>query len=890
MKKTLYLIDGSAYIYRGYHALPPLSNSKGIPTNAILGFTNILYKLIQEKKPEYAVMLFDAKGPTFRHNMYEAYKANRPPMPDDLIAQIPYIKKVVTGLNMPVLEMSGYEADDLIGTLSVAGARAGFTVVMVSGDKDLMQLVDDEVTMYDPMKDVWIDKAYVQEKTGVGPDKIPDIMGLTGDSSDNIPGVPGVGKKTAPQLINEYGSLEGLYENLTAITKKKMLQNLTEHQDDAFLSRDLATIDTAVDIPFSPESYRLGEADAAYLHDLFSELEFRKYQKAYAGKKAQAEKIYLPVLDEEALKALNEELKTSDIFALDTETTAKDPMQARLVGLSFSITPDKAYYVPCGHEYEDAPAQLPLSRIVEVLQPVLSDPDIKKVGQNIKYDWMVLSRHNIQLEGVHFDTMVASYLINPQQHTHGLDQLAMDMLQHQMISYESVTGKGKNAINFSQVDLDKAIPYACEDADITLSLYRILDDRLNTQGLHELFSQMEMPLVPVLMDMEMTGIHVDVEKLTDLSGVFADELDMLQAAIHDLAGEPFNINSSQQLGTILFEKLELPVQKKTKKKTGYSTDVDVLTTLSDMHELPKLVLRHRTIAKLKSTYTDNLLELIHPETGRIHTSFNQTVTVTGRLSSSEPNLQNIPIRTEEGRQIRSAFVPQTGWVLLAADYSQIELRILAHCADDGILIDAFKKDEDIHTRTASEVFQVFPSFINDELRRQAKAINFGIVYGMSAFGLSRELGISRKMAQEYINHYFARYKGVKAFMDNAVAQARESGQTSTLLGRIRRLPDINSKNARIKQFAERTAINTPIQGSAADLIKLAMIRCRTAIRKQGLQAHMLLSVHDEIIFEAPPEEIESLSSLVQEEMEGVFDLKVPLKVNIGTGQNWAEAH
>lgn len=890
MKKTLYLIDGTAYIYRGYHALPGLSNSKGVPTNAILGFTNILHKLFNEKKPEYAVILFDAKGKTFRHDRYEAYKANRPPMPEDLIVQIPYIKEIVKGYKIPSLEMVGFEADDLIGTMASLGEKAGFSIVMVSGDKDLLQLINANTVMYDPMKDVWIDEAHVLNTVGVPPNKITDMMGLTGDSSDNIPGVPGIGKKTAPELIQTYGSLEKLFENISAITRKKLHENLVENREKAFLSRELATIKTDVPIDFVPESYQVPEPDAPFLYQLFSELEFKKYQKDFSGQGTITEKKYQAILTEEALLALVDSLTHIGVFALDTETTSKHPMRAALVGISISMVPDEAFYIPCGHVYDGAPTQLNLETISRILKPVLENPAIKKVGQNIKYDWMVLKRHGISLEGVIFDTMIASYLLHPERRAHSLDQIALDLLNHKMITYEEVTGKGKNEICFSQVTLEKAVSYAAEDAAITLKLYHIFQKELETAGLLDLFHQAELPLIPVLMDMEMAGIHVDGPKLEALSIKFKNELDTLEKRIFELSGSEFNINSSQQLGTVLFEDLKLPVQKKTKKKTGYSTDVDVLMTLSALHELPRLVLRHRTLSKLKSTYADSLVELIHPETGRIHTSFNQTVTVTGRLSCSDPNLQNIPVRTEEGREIRSAFIPRKGWSLLSADYSQIELRILAHYADDKILIDSFNKDEDIHLRTAAEVFQVFPSFITGELRRQAKAINFGIVYGMSAFGLAKELGISRKMAQEYINNYFLRYKGVKSFIDRTIETAKKTEKTTTLLGRIRFLPDINSPNSTAQQFAERAAINTPIQGSAADLIKLAMIRLRAALIDNGFQAKMLLSVHDEIVFEAPQNELESLSALIKEKMEGVWTLKVPLKVNIGIGGNWSEAH
>jgi DNA polymerase-1 len=595
-------------------------------------------------------------------------------------------------------------------------------------------------------------------------------------------------------------------------------------------------------------------------------------------------------MDMDALLKLISQLENSGLFALDTETTSTNPMQAKLVGFSFATRADQAFYIPCRHNYLGAPEQLDLQAVLEQLKPVLANPEIKKVGQNIKYDWMVLARHGIDLQGVAFDTMLASYLLNPSKRAHNLDQIALDFLDHKTITYAQVAGKGKNALMFSQVPVDKAIPYACEDADITLMAKDVLMSGLKEFDLIELMDAVEMPLVPVLMRMEMRGTGIDVDRLQELSKSFEQQLDALEGSIHGLAGEAFNIKSSQQLGRILFEKLQLPVQKKTKKKTGYSTDVNVLTALAEYHELPALILKHRTLAKLKSTYADALIELVNPETGRIHTSYNQTVAATGRLSSSNPNLQNIPIRTEEGRKIRQAFIPRKDWYLVSADYSQVELRILAHCSEDDILIQAFGEDEDIHTRTACEVFQIEPESMTTELRRQAKAINFGIIYGMSAFGLSRQLDISNKMAKTYIDHYFARYQGVRRFMDQTITEARKTSRTSTLLGRIRLLPDIDSTNAMVRQAAERTAINTPIQGSAADLIKLAMIKVDDALRKKKLASAMLLTVHDELVFEVPPDELEVLTRLVREIMEGVWELRVPLKVNISTGSNWDEAH
>ncbi len=887
--KTIYLIDGSAYIYRAYHAIRGLSNSKGLPTNAVFGFTKILLKLIEDRNPEYLGMFFDVKGPTFRHEMFDAYKANRPPMPEDLLIQISYIKDITKGFNIPVVEMSGYEADDLIGTLARKAEEAGFSVIMVTGDKDFMQLVTDKSIIWDPMKEKTIDSDFIKDAYGLEPRQMVDVMGLSGDSADNIPGVPGMGPKTSLALIKTFGNMEHLYEQVDTIKKKKQHENLVRYKEQALLSRKLVKINDKVALSFTPEDFKYNAPDSAVLSELFKKLEFRQLQQSVIKRADLSKKKYKAVLNIDELSDLIAILETSGLFALDTETTSKDPMAAELVGLSFSVKTDEAFYIPCAHEYKDAPKQLKRDEVLKMLKPVLENHKLKKIGQNIKYDWIVLSRHGINLSGVIFDTMLASYLINPSKRAHNLDQIALDFLDHKTISYEEVAGKGKNASCFSKVPLEKAVPYACEDADITLMAYNVLMPMLKDMGLKELFEKVEMLLVPVLMKMEMTGINVDKEKLMVLSKSFEHQLDQLESSIYSIAGEEFNIRSSQQLGKILFEKLKLPVQKKTKKKTGYSTDVDVLEVLAEQHELPALILRHRTIAKLKSTYADALIDLTNPETGRIHTSYNQTVTATGRLSSSEPNLQNIPVRTDEGKEIRKAFIPRKGWYLLAADYSQIELRILAHYSDDKILIKAFKEDEDIHTRTATEVFQVFPSLINSELRQQAKVINFGIIYGMSPYGLSKELGISQKMAKTYIHNYFTRYSGVKQFADETIKEARISKRTSTLLGRIRLLPDINSSNKNLREFAERTAINTPIQGTAADLIKIAMITVDSAFTEKGLKSAMLLSVHDEIVFEVPSDELDTVRSLVKDIMEGVWNLKVPLKVNMAVGKNWAGA-
>jgi len=893
MKKTVYLIDGTAYIHRAYHAIRGLSNSSGLPTNAIFGFTRMLIKLMEDHRPEYVGMFFDAKGPTFRHEMYSEYKANRPPMPEDMAVQIPYIKEITGYFNIPIFEMQGYEADDLIGTIARRAEQAGFKTVMVTGDKDFMQLITADTAIWDPMKDKTIDATTIENDFGVSPSQIVDMMGLSGDTADNIPGVPGIGPKTALSLIRDFENLENLYLQIDTITKKKQKENLVENEKKAFLSRDLATINTEAPISFNEEGFRTTEPDTTALSELFQKLEFRQLQQEFQREPDDADRIpkdYRAVTDKETLSALIDRLKTQHEISLDTETTSKNPMKANLVGLSFSFETDKGYYIPFAHEDPEAPPQLDREETLALLKPVLENPDIQKVGQNIKYDWIVLMRHGGRLAGVAFDTMLASYLLNPSKRAHNLDQIALDFLGYKTITYESVVGKGKKDSGFQSVPLKKAVPYACEDADITRSAKNVLLSRLEELGLLNLLEKVEMPLVPVLMKMEMRGVCVDGERLQDLSSSFAYQLEGIEADIYAAAGGEFNIKSSQQLSHILFEKLKLPVQKKTKKKTGHSTDVDVLTRLAPLHELPALILSHRTLAKLKSTYTDALLELINPETGRIHTSYNQTVAATGRLSSSDPNLQNIPIRTEAGRQIRSAFIPKNGYRFISADYSQIELRILAHYSEDEILTQAFLNEEDIHTRTAGEVFQIDPEEVTPELRRQAKAINFGIIYGMSAFGLSKQLGISQKMAKVYIDNYFSRYHGVKQFVQKTIEEAKSTGKTSTLLDRIRLLPDINNTNLTVRGFAERIAVNTPIQGTAADLIKVAMVKVDAALTGKNLKTAMLLSVHDELVFESPGDEVETVEHLVQSIMENVWDLKVPLKVNIAQGNTWADVH
>ncbi|MBU8848844.1 MAG: DNA polymerase I, partial [Desulfobacterales bacterium] len=875
--KKIFLIDGSAFLYRAFHAIRSLSTSKGHPTNATFGFTRILLKLLKDNSPEYAVVLFDVKGPTFRHKMYDQYKANRPPMPEELAAQIPDIKRIIAALNIPIVEKQGFEADDLVGTYSKLAQKKGFEVVMVTGDKDFIQLITEKCTLWDPMKDTIKDVETINKDMGIEPWQFIDVLGLAGDSSDNIPGVRGVGPKTAVKLIAQFGSIENIYENLDSLKKKKKLyENLADSKEIVLLSRDLAAIDTSVIVKNKIEDFKLEAFDQKKAFELFQELEFKALATQFAQNADKSEKIYKLMTTTKELEKLAQVLENKEIFAIDTETTSKHPMKAQLVGISFSFRENQGFYIPIGHTFPDDLEQPPKEEILRIFKPVLENPDIKKVGQNIKYDYIVLSKFGIVMQGISFDTMIASYLLNPSVRGHSLDGIAMSLFGYKTISYEEVTGKGKNQIGFQQVPISEAVNYASEDADITFMAYQHFKKEIKDQGFSDLMEKIEVPLITVLGNMEMEGIQVDQNVLKHLSKTFNLELKNLKKEIYSLAGEEFNINSSQQLGVILFEKLNLKVIKKTKKKTGYSTDVEVLTKLADSHELPEKLLRYRTIGKLKSTYVDALQRLINKETGRIHTSFNQTITATGRLSSSKPNLQNIPIRKKEGKKIRKAFIPKEGHMLISADYSQIELRILAHCAQDKILIEAFNNSEDIHTRTALEIFQVLPEFVTQDLRSQAKTINFGIIYGMSGFRLANDLDISRKMANTYIDNYFKRYSGVKKFIDDTIEETKKTCEVHTIFGRKRRLDDINSSNVHIRNFAQRAAVNTPIQGSAADLIKLAMIKMEAALEKNNLASKMLLSVHDEIIFETPFEEKDQLIELAKDVMENVHPLKVPL--------------
>jgi len=884
----VYLIDGNAYIYRAYHAISPLSNKNGQPTHAVYGFTNILLRVIRERQPRYLAVAFDSRGPTFRHELYGAYKANRPPMPDDLVSQIPFIKQVVAAHGILCLEQGGVEADDLIASAVAKLARAGMSTVIVSGDKDLLQLVDDEVTLWDPMADKSLDRAAVAAKYNVGPAQLLDLFALVGDASDNVPGVPGVGPKTAEKLVNRFGALEEIYAHLAEIEAAKLREKLAAHREQAFLSRRLIRLKTDIDVPVEPAAYVPRDPDAEALRELYTLLEFTRLLKSEVRHQAMDTGGFRMVTDADSLAALCAQLAKAEQLALDTETDSLDTASAELVGISFSVAADEAFYIPLGHLTEGgapAPGQLPKAQVLEALRPVLEDGSRAKVGHNLKFDYAVLRRHGIRLAGALRDTMIASYLLDPSRRAHKLDDLALEFLDRRLTSFKEVTDGDKRPDAFTYVPLAKAGDYACEDSLAAFLLWEEFRPKLVAAEQWSLFVDMEMALVPVLAAMEQVGIRVDPEVLQRLSAEFGTQIADLEAEIFRLAGEEFNVNSPAQLGVILFEKLHLPQGRKT--KTGYSTDAKVLEKLALCHDLPAAVINHRNLVKLKSTYVDKLVGLINPGTGRVHTSFNQTVTATGRLSSSNPNLQNIPIRTPEGQRIRAAFVPRPGWRFLAADYSQIDLRVLAHYSQDVALLAAFRSGQDVHNRTAAEIFQVNPGFLTPEMRRVAKTINFGIVYGMSAFGLAEQLNLSRKEAATFIERYFTHYPGVKRYMAEIVGQARESGFVTTLFHRRRYLPDIASSNKMRREFAERTAINTPIQGTAADIIKLAMLEVARRLEAADLEAVMLLQIHDELVVELPPDEEARVAALVREAMETVCELSVPLVVNLAQGDNLA---
>lgn len=890
--QRLYLVDGSSYIYRAYYAIRHLSNSKGEATNAIYGFTTMLMTLLRQEQPHHIAVVFDSKGPTFRKELYPEYKANRSAMPEDLVPQIPLIKQMVHAFNMPALELPGYEADDIIATLARRFAEQGLEVTVVTGDKDLMQIVSDRIRLLDTMKGKVSGRDEVIARFGVPPEQVLEVLGLAGDSSDNIPGVPGIGEKTASALIQEFGSIDRLLASIDQVKGKKRQENLRTYAEQARLSRQLVDLMDDLQVEVSLEELTLCDPDRGALEKLFKQLEFNKLLQDLAvvdnPSQTHADVDYHTVFARDELELMLAELKQAGAFALDTETTSLVAVQADLVGLSFSISEGSGWYVPVGHHYLGAPEQLSRDEVVEALRPLLEDEKYRKTGQNIKYDALVLRRAGIELAGIDIDTMILSYLTHPEAKSHGMDALALEHLNYRTTSYAELAGSGKKQICFSEVEVAKAAHYAAEDADITWRLAQALRPQLNDEALCKLFYGVEMPLLEVLTRMEWCGMRIQADFLGDLSRQMETQLQQLEEQIHQLAGGSFNINSPKQMGEVLFERLGLAKGKKT--KTGWSTNVEVLQGLAEKHEIAARILDYRSVSKLKNTYADALPKLLNPATKRLHTSFNQAITATGRLSSSEPNLQNIPIRTPEGRRIREAFIPEEGWTLIAADYSQVELRVMAHMADVTALKESFAAGEDIHRRTAAEIFNVFPEMVTADMRRQAKTINFGVLYGMGAFSLAKDLGISRPQAQQFIDQYFERYPAVRVFLEEKKEQARRYQYVTTLLGRRCAVVDINSKNGAIRSYAERNAINYPIQGSAADIIKVAMVNIDRRLRQEPWQTRMLLQVHDELVFEAPPSELKEVIEMIRHEMETAVTLDLPLQVDIGTGDNWAQAH
>ena len=889
--KVLYLVDGSSYIHRAFHAVRNLSNSKGLPTNAIFGFCRMLLKLLKDKTPSYIAVVFDAKGPTFRHELYSDYKATRPPAPEELVSQFPYIRAIVQGLGLAMIEKQGYEADDIIGTLARLGEEQGYKIIVVTGDKDFRQILSPSVTLWDTMKDRFTTYENFKAEYGLRPEQMIDVMGLSGDTSDNIPGVPGVGEKTAIDLVKHFGSLEKVLENAQQIKKAKLKENLAQAREEAMLSKKLVTLDLRVPLAERVDDLGIGPPDQGKLGQIFRELEFRDLWDRFALSETTGKKDFSLCLSERDLGAAVDRIRDRGTVSLRLETTVGDPLGAEVVGMCFSWEEGQAAYVPVGHSYLGAPRQMEFPRVLGILKSVLEDESIDKVGQNIKADALVLRRHGIALKGIHFDTMIASYVINPGLKQHELETLCQQHLGAKLVSYREVVGKSKGPAAFSAVDVARAKEYSCEKAEAVLTLKRLMERDLVSAKNDDLFYNLEMRLVPVLMDMEWEGIRIDIPFFTAQSQKYKEELAGIERQIYEEAGMEFNINSPQQMGYVLFEKLGLPSQKKTWKTKACSTDVKVLTRLASLpYKIPGLLLRYRSLSKLKTTYLDALVGLVHPWTGRIHTSFNQAVTATGRLSSSNPNLQNIPARGEEGREIRKGFIADKGHVFLSADYSQIELRVFAHYSGDPAFVEAFRREEDIHARTASEVLGVEKDKVTPDMRRIAKAINFGIIYGMGAQTLSEHLGIDLSTAKNYIAAYTGRYQGVGRYRETVVASARERGYVTTLFQRRRYLPDIQHKNRMIRAEAERMAINTPIQGTAADLIKKAMIRIHGRLGSEKFKTKLLLQVHDELLFEVPEEESSQVSGLVKEEMEDVHRLDVPLKVDIKTGRNWEEAH
>ena len=898
--KPLVLVDGSSYLYRAFHAMPGLTTNGGEPTGALLGVLNMLNKLVEDYDPQHMAVVMDAGGKTFRNEIYTEYKAHRPPMPDELRSQIEPLLDAVEAMGFPLLRIPGVEADDVIGTLATRATEQGLTTLVSTGDKDMAQLVNERVSLVNTMNNSHLDTDGVVEKFGVRPDQFVDYLGLVGDSSDNIPGVPKVGPKTAVKWLQAWGSSDGILAHADEV-KGKVGESLRDNIEKLELSRELATIDCDVQLDQGPTDLTRQPPDVNRLRELYQHWELVSLLRKLPDEDAAGDKPhpdqkdddgdYDTVLTSDALQHWIEKLFSVDSFAFDTETDSLDYMQANIVGVSFAVEPGHAAYVPLAHDYPGAPDQLDRDTVLAQLKPLLEDPDRGKIGHHLKYDAHVLANHGIDLKGIANDTMLESYVLNSTATRHDMDSVALKYLGRETTHFEDVAGKGAKQLSFNQVPLEEAAPYAAEDADITLRLHQALYPQLEATGrLLEVYRDIEMPLVPILEKIEHLGVRLDVAMLKRQSHEFAQQMQKLEEKSYKAAGGPFNLGSPKQLQEILFERLEIPVVRKTPKGQP-STAEDVLQELAEKgHELPELILSYRSLAKLKSTYTDKLPGEVDRDTGRVHTSYHQSVAATGRLSSANPNLQNIPIRTPEGRRIRQAFVPRSGFKLLAADYSQIELRIMAHLSGDEGLLKAFHADADIHRATAAEVFDTDPAEVSIDQRRSAKAINFGLIYGMSAFGLARQLGIERGAAQQYVDLYFDRYPGVRDYMDRTREQARESGFVETVFGRRLYLPEIRSKNPQRRQYAERSAINAPMQGTAADIIKLAMIAVDTWLAENQSNTCIIMQVHDELVFEVPEEELEVMTEGLPARMSEATQLAVPLKVDTGIGDNWDEAH
>jgi DNA polymerase-1 len=877
----LYLIDGNSYVYRAFYAIKNLTNSKGFPTNAIYGFTNMLLKIIREKQPDGLAVSFDSPALTERHRLYGEYKAQRPETPSDLVAQLPYIREIISGFRITIFEVPGYEADDLIGTVAKKSAEEGHEVFIVTADKDMLQLVGDHINIYDPMKERVLGPDYVRERFGVGPERVTEFMALMGDSVDNIPGIKGVGEKTAKELLSLFGSLDELLDHPEKIKREKLRNMVSESREIVRLSRRLATIDTSVPIDVVPQEFRLREPDWLALLPLFRKFEFTSLMKLIPSVETTSE--YETIDSIEGLRQLLS--STSDEVAFNLEATGRNPLTDRLVGIAICTEKGRASYIPVAHMYEGMERQPDKNEVLRHISEVLGNKEIAKIGHNLKYDIMLIGQEGVAVRGTLYDTMIAAYLLNPNKATQSLGEVSFEYLSKRKTSFAEVL---KKRASFTEVTIEEAAAYAAEDAALSYELKDLLFGKIRSEGLEKVYFDIEMPLIGVLVDMEKSGIRIKSGLLNSLSQEMAIEVESIQKRIFFLAGEEFNVNSPKQLSRILFQSLGLSPTKKT--KTGYSTGMDVLEELAEFHELPREVLHYRSLTKLKTTYLDVLPALVNPTTGRLHTSFNQAAAATGRLSSSDPNLQNIPIRGEWGKRIRQAFIAEEGNILLSADYSQVELRVLAHMSGDEGLIEAFNKGLDIHARTAAELYGLPIGQVTEEMRRTAKTVNFGVIYGISAFGLSETLNIGREDAKKYITQYFDRHPGVRAFTERVLAEAAEKGFVRTLFGRKRPVPEITSHNRNTRQLGERLAVNSPIQGTAADIIKLAMINISGRLKKDSLTARMILQVHDELLFELPENELDKVKDLVREEMEGAVSLAVPVKVEIGHGRNWAEAH